>query len=333
MNLDKNLLNTIFKIVFIRLGSFVFMFPFSILVSRSLGAEDYGVYGIVTAVAAILVVLCTFGSDQFVVKNISAMGIDDLYVKKILATSISLSFIIVVITVVICLLLYYIYGNKIFVLTCIVLPFMVFGKYSLAILRGVEKTILSGITQNFIQPCICLISVVCLYFFDNINIFSVIFAVTFSYLCSFVFSSYFQLSTYISLIKLQKILHVKTLVSLSYPFIGLTITNSLITYSDRIMIGYLDSYEQAGIYLVAARNASLMMICFGCAQYVLTPKIAQFKGKSIEYIQNIANLHLIFLVIVGSFFYLSLFLFSDYSLYMNLSNKVKDLSGNQMMIQ
>jgi len=312
MLFDHSLMKTIFKIIFLKMGSFVFIFPFSILVSRSLGADGYGVYGVVTATSALLVVLCTLGNDQLIVKEISSNGIENKHNKKIVFTSIKCSIFIVSAVVFLLFCLYVTYNDIIYILICLVFPFMVFAKYSISILRGVQKTLLSSVSGNFVQPFICFMMVCGLYFLDYINIIVVIVSVSFSFICSFLFSMYWERQSYLSIWDFKKSINVSSLIRLSYPFLGLTLTNSLITYSDRIMISYIHSYDQAGIYLIAARNASIMMICFGCAQYVLAPRVAKIQEKSKIYLQNIANMHVLLLTFLGAFFYLFLVLFSSY---------------------
>ena len=313
--MDIKLVYKVIKIFFIKFSSFIFLYPLAIIVSRSLGTQGYGLYGFITAVSAICMVFATMGSDQMLVKNIAARYNAD---KSTISTPISVTFALCCVTtsviIALLVLLYAISGEIVWLYILLVTPLMMLRKILISIARGIDRAVSAKFSEDIIQPTVCLLIVSIGYFIFRVELWQVIMAIVFSYLASCLYLIFLirdQWHLYFSKFSLAD---AKYWTVLAIPFLGMAVSNSLMVYADRLMLVYLQGYSEAGIYLVAARNASLVMVCFNCLQYILNPKIASMELKDIKSVQAVALLHVVLLVLFGAVAACTLLVFSDFIL-------------------
>jgi len=312
---ELNIVYKVINILFIKFSSFIFLYPMAILVSRSLGAQGYGIYGVVTAGAALLMVLATIGSDQMLVKNIACRYEKDKNsISKPISVTVALSLITTSLIILTLLITYFITTDIVWLYILMLIPLMMVRKIFISIARGMDRSVQAKFSEDIIQPAVCLLIISMNYFYWKVELWVIISALAFSYVVSCIYSTYLLRDQWHLLFSKFNFDEAKYWTILAVPFLGMAISNSIMTYADRVMLALLHSYSEAGLYLVAARNASLVMVCFGCMQFIMNPKVASIDSQDKDKIQSIALLHVTLLVVFGTVTTLILLFFSDFIL-------------------
>ena len=312
--MDKETFINILKVLFLKFSSFIFLYPLAIIISQELGAEGYGIYGFVTALSAMLAVFCTFGSDQMLVREIAKKEEkeDDKNLAIAVSSTTFLSFSVTLILTTFFCVLYLINEDVIWAYVASAIPIQVVRKLLVGIARGYGRVVSARFSEVIVQPAIALSLVFLLNLLDKLNLLYLIVAIIISYVISSAYSAFKLRDKAHKLITKFDKVDIKFWMFTATPFLGMAFSNTLIVYADRVMLGILHSYTETGIYLVAARNASLLMVCFGCIQFVVGPKIAKLsQGSTIE-LQSMANLHVLLLIALGFVVMVPLFLLSDF---------------------
>lgn len=312
--MDKDTLVKIVKVLFLKFSSFIFLYPLAILIARELGTEGYGVYGFVTALSAMLAVFCTFGSDQMIVREIAKKEENEC--GMVLATAVSstsfLSCMAILLVIVVCLFLFAFTSDVVWAYTAAATPLQVVRKVFVGIGRGYGRVVQARFSEAIVQPAVALVLVFVLELTNSLNLNFAILSIIISYAFSVIYSGYYIRDKRKKLVSKFSSKQLRLWSLASIPFLGMAFSNTLIVYADRIMLGLLHSYSEAGMYLVATRNASLLMVCFGCIQFVIGSKIVKVHRESKEKLQNMASLHVYLLVALGTFGFACLFFISDF---------------------
>jgi O-antigen/teichoic acid export membrane protein len=314
--MDRATFINILKVLFLKFSSFIFLYPLAILISRQLGAEGYGIYGFVTALSAMLAVFCAFGSDQMIVREIAKKDEKEHDEKLAIAVSSTtfLSFCITIAIIAICCIVYWLHGDIAWAYVAAAIPMQVTRKALVGIGRGYGRVVSARFSEDIVQPASALGLVLLLDLQEMLNLSFLITAIAASYLISSVYCGFKLKDKSTLLVSTFSRNDMKLWMLTAIPFLGMTFSNTLIVYADRVMLGMLHSYTETGIYLVASRNASILMVCFGCIQFVVGPKIAKLNKDSKKQLQNMATLHVILLLALGSVVMVSLMFLSDFLL-------------------
>ncbi len=312
---DLKIVYKVIVIFIIKFTSFIFLYPLAILVSRSLGAQGYGVYGIVTSGAALLMVLATIGSDHMLVKNIACRyEKGNSPINKPISVTVTLSAITTLIIIMALIISYFLTADEVWLYILLLIPLMMVRKILISITRGMDRSVQAKFSEDIVQPVVCLLIVSVSYSFWKVELWVIILALAFSYLVACIYSAYCLRDQWHLLFSKFNFDEAKYWTILAVPFLGMAISNSIMTYADRVMLALLHTYSEAGIYLVAARNASLVMVCFGCMQYIMNPKVASIDSQDNKEVQSIALLHVSLLVFFGTISASVLCFFSDFIL-------------------
>lgn len=303
----------IILILSLQFGSFLFLYPLAVILARNLGAENYGAYGFIVSLSTVLVIIFSFGSDQFLTKKIVNDKVKGLFnylsaIKAFIIISAVFSVFFIALSLILSLFNIGIHWS----LIAISVPFLIFRKLLVGLLRAFDKTIVAKASEVIVQPAFALFFALVLYYFDLLSLVTATFSLLISYLLSFMYGVYY-LKNEINIKSVRKKrLRLKYWLHHSLPFLGMTISNVVITHADRIMIAQMHSFSEAGVYIVAARNAAILLMCFGCIQFALGPKIAKYRSSEKEGLQLLATKHVLLLFGLGSAVFIFLVLVSNF---------------------
>ncbi|KMT64456.1 oligosaccharide flippase family protein [Catenovulum maritimum] len=289
--MTKKPLYDIAKVIFVRFSSFLFIYPLAILLSRQLGAEGYGLYGTLMAYIPIIATICICGVDQFLVKQLAesnpATGFTSNLTRYFKLVS-GLCF-----GALLCLawinLEFNLFPIAEFITACLILIFLVIRRVQTALLRGIKLPVPTQVAENIVQPIATLFLVLIGILWFDFTVLSALILYLVGLCLSVLFLSFsvkkrFRLKPADNA---SASLGLKD-VALTLPFLGLALTNDIATYIDRIMLASMQGYSQAGVYLVVARNASLILVAVTSIQLVINPYIAEFKANHSK--QSLAKL-------------------------------------------
>lgn len=293
------------RVAILKLGTFLFLYPTAILVSRTLGPDGYGKYGLITAVVPLLSVLVLSGLDQSIVKNIGKKGLtfvtnNYFFLVRYSLFHISIGFIIVL-SLAACLIFWFepTDDNLIIVAAIAVLfPLQSLRKIFSSVIRSLKKPELAQVPDSIIQPGSFFIFVLITFLtLEHINLLLVLVCLFFSSLFAFLFALWKTPNKQNIYLDSQSTKRRRIFFFTTLPFLGLTISNEIVVYADRIMIVFIDGYHDAGVYLIAARNAALLTTAVGSIQFVIGPHIAKMKLKSDTVsLQKLCKLHILCLL-------------------------------------
>lgn len=314
--MDKTTFLNIVKVLFLKFSSFIFLYPLAILISRELGAEGYGIYGFVTALSAIFAVFCVFGSDQMIVREIAKRSDNekDNELANVVSSVSVLSLCITITTMALCCVVYFINGDIAWAYVAAAIPAQVTRKMLIGLGRGYGRVVSARFSEAIVQPAIALGLVALLHLQEMLTLSLLIASIVISYLISCLYSLFKLKDKSALLVSTFNRNDMKIWMLTAIPFLGMTFSNTLIVYADRVMLGMFHSYAETGIYLAAARNAAILMVCFGCIQFVVGPKVAKLNQESKDQLQKMATMHVILLIALASVVLIALILLSDFLL-------------------
>jgi O-antigen/teichoic acid export membrane protein len=282
-------------------------YPLALLVSTSLGPEGYGKYGFVTAVAPLIAVLLLFGSDQFVVRFISRRLRDTSIVYSIGRAVVSSVFTLVIVVSILILFLlaaFYLIDKtlegdwsssiELLIFTVVLVALISQRKLLSAVLRSFRIPEKAQFSESLVQPVFMCIFVCPLYYgFILLEPLTyVLLCLILSYSLSVLYSYYVLPVGTAPKLKFVRYKKLGVILTNALPFMGMTISNEVMTYADRVLVAALSGFSDAGVYLVAARNAALVTVAVGAVQFVIAPYIATLKREAdLRKLQGVCSLH------------------------------------------
>ena len=284
---------------FIRIFSLIAGYSISIFLARSIGAEGYGVYGIIIAVVNIVLVLPLFGMDQYIVRVIGSKTENDKNFKaddesiSLFKFSIAYSLTLSLLIILIIWLLFEVFGENLFLdnefdiafyIGIFLIPIISCRKIFSSSLRATHQIFYAQSAEEVLQPFLFISLALFIFFvFGFMSIELAISLQVFSYLVSLVYSIFNSKRRVSGLYKKTerfKKQQIKNWLSIGAPMMLLAVVHNLSTYIDRVMIGVFLNPEYVGYYLIAARNAVLLLIIPSICDIVCNSIIAR------EYAQN-----------------------------------------------
>ena len=285
--LDSNILEVSKKAIptaFVKLLGMVLAILVSIFLGRTLGAEGLGVINLSNRLVAILLVVCMFGMRQVLMKEI-AIGHNKNDLKRIgdsLKTAYFFNLTLSVIVSLILILLSPWLANNFFkepelefilVISFIVFPFQILTRIFSSGLSGYKKIWQASLVDQTLSVFVVFIILIIYYLFDiEINVINVVIA----YVIGRVFAT-LVLGVYWNTIfssSLKKERKTKELLSTAFPILLVTVTETVYKNVDIIMIGWLCTAREVGIYTVASRIAIVSGFLLNVAHSAVAPKVA-----------------------------------------------------------
>ena len=146
----------------------------------------------------------------------------------------------------------------------------------------------SVIVRDFVQPISNLL-LICIALAVGGQLFGVIVATVVSYAIGFVWAMVYVRQRFPRTTQdVSKPIDLKAILAFSIPTTFAGIFINLLQRIDRIMVGFLDSPEAAGIYQAASQLAMLFAILLGAISGIFIPLIAQLhKDQELERLKNL----------------------------------------------
>lgn len=269
----------ILVVLLIRASSFLFLYPTAIIMSRGLGSENYGKYGVFVACFTFYSTILVFGYDQLLVRKISNYY-SSLKFVNILKFILGYKFVVLYCLLSAAFFLLkveigsYLPGSATLLLLCGVV--LAYRKLQSGFIRSGKHPIHTQIAENIIQPAIFLALISYLIFTGNLGLENSLFCV---FTALFISMIYQAIMGYI-LDKNKRVVKNESRVDeltikLALPFWGIALSNELLVFADRFIISALIGYSETGVFMVAIRNASLLLIVVTAFQLVLNPYFSQ----------------------------------------------------------
>jgi len=278
---SKGLIALLFKI----LGG-IFGYVFLLLVTRTAGAEIWGVFSLCLALISISSIFSVMGIDISLVKFIATFksqlsNIKDLYIRSVKIISISSIFISIMLFFLSDLIANNIF-NKSFlaeyfkITSCFILPFSIIS-VNAQTLRGMKKIMEFALFKHmlrFLFPIICFLLIV------NYTDYSVriapIFAFLFSIFFLFLLSTIYTNKIVFTREKVKRKIKTNKLISSSIPMMISASIILTMSWADTLMIGiFLPGTDQVGIYNGGLRLAMITSVILESINSIVAPKISE----------------------------------------------------------
>jgi len=270
--------------VFVKLAGMIFTIIVSVFIGRTLGAEGLGVINLANRILAVLLVVCMFGMRQVLIKEI-AIGRNRSDLKRI-GDSLKTAYLLnVIVSVVVSLLLIILspwLANSFFkvpelewvlVFSFIVFPFQILSRIFSSGLTGYRKIWQASLVDQTLSVFIVFFTLFIYYVLNvEITILNVVLAYIIGRLTTTVALGVYWHTLFSS--NLKKESKTKELTKTAFPIFLVSVTETLYKNIDIIMIGWLCSAKEVGIYAVASRIAILSGFLLNVASSTVAPKFA-----------------------------------------------------------
>ncbi len=255
----------------------VFAFASGLIITRTIGADDFGKYSVSSSVFRVVAILAIFGLNTGIVKLVSSYNAkgDNSRVKGALVSGVRLTLLFSILLIVAIYLTSPIIATRIFkriegiewVLRIHILALPFFAMMSLfnAYTQGL-KTLKYSVTVEMIARPAIRLGIVIILFLVGLRLFGVIFGSVASYLIGALLAYYFarRISPFdYGKMPAQKL--TKEILTYSLPLVLANFMNVIIIRSDIIMLGFFKDSISTGIYgatQILAPFVSLSLISF-----------------------------------------------------------------------
>jgi O-antigen/teichoic acid export membrane protein len=285
--LSKSSSTFIFKIIGSLLG-----YVFLLLVTRTSGAEVWGIFVLCLAVLNITSILSRFGVDTALLRFVSQLKGKMEEIKGIYLQGFSL---VLALSIVFSILLYFfsnILAETVFqkpnltpflkVISFALIPFTIIHINAQAY-RGLKRIKEFSFFQHTSKFLFAVIIFVLLFYFTDID---VIIMPIYSFLAAvFIVMIFSGVGIFKILKGVQTIIIItkKEILSTSYPMMLSSSILLLMAWADTIMIGIFKTEVDVGFYNVALKLAMLASIILGSVNSILAPKISEtFNNNKID---------------------------------------------------
>lgn len=275
------------------LGSIVFILlrlGINLVITRSLGAESYGIYVLAASIIAIPGVIALLGIPGALIKFVPHYrALNDI---PRLRGSILWSFgLVLVLSVGLCLILFFLghtLNQHIFhkpILTQVLkimvisLPFSGMGAVIFASLQG-AKLIKYGVLVNQMLIPFFRLSCVALAIAVGYQLRAVAWAYVFAIVVGTMLGCFFIIKTFPEILKKGPIIcERRRLTSFSLPLLLIGISHTLLSQVSVLMIGHYLSAAMVGIYATAQRFLPLLLIPLGAFNGIFAPIISDLSAQ------------------------------------------------------
>ena len=269
---------------FVKVVGMVLAIIVSVFIGRMLGADGLGVINLSNRIVAISLVLCMFGMRQVLIKEI-AIGYNKNDFKRIgdslktayffnVGISIIISFFFVILSPWLAVSLFKVPELEwVLIISFVVFPFQIFTRIFSSGLAGYRKIWQASLVDQTLSVAIVFIILSVYYLLEiQLSIFNVIIA----YGCGRFITTLILGIYWNSLFSLELKSERKTkeLTKTALPIFLVSLTATIYKNIDIIMIGWLCTAREVGIYAVASRIAILSGFLLNVANSAVAPKFA-----------------------------------------------------------
>lgn len=291
----------------------------SIFLGRVLGASGLGDVNLINQIITILMVFSMFGMDHVLVKkiaiaksanNLKAIG-SSIY-TALKTTSIIALILTLIVLITADFIVDFFNSNQLklplIIAAVVLLPQTISVVFAVAI-NGFHKVWQSRLIKDFTTSLFVLFGLIFAYFSAlELNLVNVIVIYAISRVFTFIVSTAYIKKVYSPIFIKSSI--DKSMVEMAKPLLFVSATTLLASSIDIIMLGWLSSSENVGLYTVATRLVLFIAFFLQITNAVLSPRIATyFKENKINAIRNLVQnvtsvLFLLGLISVLFFFFL-----------------------------
>ncbi|RCT55350.1 flippase [Winogradskyella sp. KYW1333] len=286
-NLDQNTSEVFKKSIptaFVKILGMVLSILISIFLGRMLGADGLGVINLSNRIVAILLVVCLFGMRQVLIKEIAIgySGNDNKRIGDSLKTAYFFNLILSISVSLILILLSPWLANNFFevpelemvlVISFIVFPFQILTRIFSSGLAGFRKIWQASLVDQTLSTFVTFLVLMIYYIIDvEITIINVIIAYVIGRFVATVVLGIYWNTIFSSTEKNER--KTKELLKTAFPILLVTVTETIYKNVDIIMIGWLCSAKEVGIYTVASRIAIISGFLLNVAHSAVAPKVA-----------------------------------------------------------
>jgi len=286
-NIIANFDNRIFFVFMIRAGGAVFSLIASLIVTRALGATEYGIVAYALSWMSILSIPAKLGTDSIIVREVSILkgkhefnkiiGLFILSTKTVFLSS----FIVFSVSMAV----FWKFGNASLLLpllfSLLMLPFISINSIQQAVIRGCNKVLRSQAPEMILNPLLL------------ISIIGSGALVGFHFTHKGVLLLHLLITIVISLVLFRMVTllypaikpinpsrqELQSLAKSILPFTLIGAMSIINGRADVVMIGVIDSTESAGIYNIATNGADLISFMLVAVNIVLAPIIARLYSQ------------------------------------------------------
>jgi len=303
-----------------------------IYITNQFGASEYGAYTFAMSIFLFINLIFRYGFDTYIQKESASLEIKKKYLKSI-SQFVNVTYFsvlsIIIVTLIAEFILYY-FHEDIDVLKYQYLSLLLVFSFLYSILwiftyyyRGIGKGKLSVLNLEILFPIIQILIIYILMQF-NLQTFYIL-------VYSFVISIFLGILIYFNNIKNRIILLIQVSnikfpkieikhIKQSYPFLLVSMSSMLLTWTDIYVISYFETNENIGIYSVVTKIGLLILFPASAVSIFFSNKVVEFLRKN-DYKQlnkyfKIATfglflISMLMFIVINSFSTLILSLFGD----------------------
>lgn len=305
LKLDEHTLEVIKKStssMIVKISGMVIGLIVSVALARLLGAEGFGIISLASRIVAIIMIIGLLGIPQVIIKEVS-IGITQKnwkHIGDVMHTSYVLCGVLTFGVSIIFILLAPWISEHIFneekltfplIIALLVLTPQVFSRLFSSALIGYRKIWQSNLVDQTLSIAVVgvLLAMLNLYKIEiTINLVAILYAI--SRLVVTLSIGLYWRNVYSH--KLQSNIISKKILKTSMPLMLVSASYIISTSVDSVMIGWLSTAEQVGLFSIALKLAMLTSLFSQISNSVLTPKIAQLyhSGKDKEMQQMVKKI-------------------------------------------
>ncbi len=267
-------------------------FLLNVVLARTMGANQYGVYVLCFSWIAIIGIIAPMGFDTALIRFVPAYisKKQPELLKGVIQQAHKYSLISSTIIAVIIFIIAYTFKNYIslsvertFLIACVVLPFMVLVRIKQAILQGLKRIIEAFIPEYVIRPLILIILTSLIYFINpkllkawNIMALTSIIYIFLLILMSFWLRKFLT----IKLKSIQPSFKTKKWLKVALPLFFISGISVIQARTDIVMLGMFLNAKIAGIYSAANDIATFVAFALFCINTIAAPMISEYYNSN-----------------------------------------------------
>lgn len=276
----------------LKIFNLVLILSLSIVLTRALGAELFGIYTYIFAIITLLAVPAQFGMTTLIVREtIIAEDKNDWGLIRGLWRWANINTVIISFILILSCILYIrffsnnreLISDNAFLYATIAIPFIALSALRSASLQGLRKIVYSQLPENIIRPIVLILLILFYWFFFSKTFSSEIAIIlnVLSIFVSFIFGAWLlSREKPIELLNKPKPHYKKSQWLKSIiPFSFMEGVNVINTQTDIVMLGILGSAIDVGLYRVASQGALITTVGLTAVAMAAMPFFARFYAK------------------------------------------------------
>ena len=314
--LKHNILISISMKLFSALGLFVI----SVLLAKGLGAEKFGMYAVILSAAAVVSIPLSSGLPNLLTRE-TAISIESDKYELWKGLLLFAFFLVIIVSLIggIGVLIYYFSSTTknnnnffYFVIVASIIPLMGLDRLRGSVMQGLGSPIISQVPESIIRPYSYLVFIfVGLLFYKELTLSYAFIAYIISVFISFIVGS-ILLNRMIA----KRLNTIKPKFKIKYWFWslfslgGLSASQILIGNADILILGWLTSAKEVGVYKVALQGLALMVTAQTGIGAVLISKLSQaFARNDLKDIIYTSDISVLIFTIMITIAFIAIYLF------------------------